>query len=668
MYRNTEFIQTLIRLTIGALTYAYISYGIDSGYFSVSHHALNVFTLVFFIFSFAILLSLYWEPVSMPRRYLALAADVTSTTVAAWFTGGINSVYVLVYLWIYIGYGTRYGKNFLLAAVAFTFVGYNTLLISKNAWSIFTLDAIAFLSLIIALPFYLYSLQKRLQFAVEEAEQANRAKSEFLSTMTHQIRTPIGGVVGMIDLLNKTGLTAQQKQYLQALNQSSNALQEIIEDVVDFSSIEQGNINFESKSFQPRTLLNSLMHSLATLAHEKNIELHYYIDESFPWHVYGDAQRFRQLLSNLVRHCIEHCHEKEVYLHAQAGAIGADGRQPVCIEISYIAHPQSQRIYTRDINTREDALALRIASQLTRLMAGSMDIQYPNSTGPTISLNFHWKPDELTAVKRPAQFDDRQILIYETDDTNRRILENYCAQMHIKTYITDGADNLIAHILWSKSRNAQLDAIIVCDRLSHNLTHELIHRIRHEAQCKAPILYATHITSIRHLESGLLQDVQTTVTKPVSLEQLSLSLEKLFFDKDIQGSASSQSAQRILLAEDSEINASIIYSHLADLGHNVDIATDGNTALYAMHQHHYDIVFMDIHMPNMDGIETTLRWRRLETRNPPLPIIAITAKATTEDKKKCMQAGMNSFLTKPVSAQQLNEALQTFTSSTQVKV
>jgi two-component system, sensor histidine kinase RpfC len=661
MSKNAEFIQSLIRLSIGLLTYIYISYGIDSGYFDVSHHALNVFTSAFAAISAVILLSLYWLPACKPRRYLALAFDVTSATLSAWFTGGINSVYVLVYLWIYIGYGSRYGKRFLLAAVAFTFIGYNVLLVSENAWTILTLDAIAFLLLIIALPFYLYSLQKRLQIAVEESEQANRAKSEFLSTMTHQIRTPIGGVVGMIDLLNKTNLSDQQKQYLQALNQSSNALQEIIEDVVDFSQIEAGNVSLENKSFQPRPLLNSLLHSLATLAHEKGIELQYYISETFPWNVQGDAQRLRQLLSNLIRYAIEHCYEKEVYLYAHAGQLGSDGRQPICIEISYILHHQAKRIYTRDISSQEDTMALRIASQLTRLMDGSFDIQYPNASGPTITLNFHWKPDELTTAKKPSMLENRQVLIYETDDTNRRILEDYCAQLHIKTHVTDGADNLIAHILWSKSKHTAFDAIIVCDRLSRVLTHELIHRIRNEAQCQVPILYATYITSISHLESGLLRDVQATVTKPVSLEQLSTSLNKVFLNEEVSQPVLEQSARRILLAEDSEINASIIYSHLTDLGHNVDIATDGNTALYAMHQHHYDIVFMDIHMPDMDGIETTQRWRKLETRQPPLPIIAITAKATIEDRAKCMQAGMNSFLTKPISAQQLSEAMATFT-------
>jgi CheY-like chemotaxis protein len=661
MHKNAEFIQSLIRFTIGLLTYVYISYGIDSGYFAVSHHALNVFTMIFTGISSVIMLSLYWLPVCLARRYFALAFDVTSATISAWFTGGINSVYVLIYLWIYIGYGSRYGKRFLLAAVAFTLIGYNVMLVSANAWSILTLDAIAFLLLIIALPFYLYSLQKRLQIAVEESEQANQAKSEFLSTMTHQIRTPIGGVVGMIDLLNKTNLSDQQKQYLQALNQSSNALQEIIEDVVDFSQIEAGNVSLENNSFQPRPLLNSLLHSLATLAHEKGIELQYYITESFPWNVHGDAQRLRQLLSNLIRYAIEHCYEKEVYLYAHAGPIGSGGRQPICIEISYILHSQAKRIFTRDISNQQDTMALRIASQLTRLMDGSFDIQYPNACSPTISLNFHWKPDELKTAKKPTVPDNRQVLIYETDDTSRRILEDYCSQLHIKCHLTDGADNLVAHILWSKSKQSSFDAIILCDRLNHSLTHELIHRIRNEAQCQTPVLYATYITSISHLESRLLSDVQATITKPVSLEQLSTSLNKLFQNEDISQPVLEQSSRRILLAEDSEINASIIYSHLTDLGHNVDIATDGNTALYAMHQHHYDIVFMDIHMPDMDGIETTQRWRKLETRHPPLPIIAITAKATIEDKAKCMRAGMNSFLTKPISAQQLSEAMATFT-------
>jgi len=160
--KNKEFIQSVIRLCIGLLTYLYISAGIDSGYFSVSHTTLNTFSIGFFCFSLLNLLSIFWAPSNTPRRYLALAFDIGSTTFSSFLTGGINSVYVLIYLWIYIGYGTRYGLRFLLVAVALTLIGYNILLLTEDAWHLLTLEAIAFLLLIIALPAYLYSMQKRL--------------------------------------------------------------------------------------------------------------------------------------------------------------------------------------------------------------------------------------------------------------------------------------------------------------------------------------------------------------------------------------------------------------------------------------------------------------------------------------------------------------------------
>lgn len=269
--KNPELIQSIIRLCIGALTYFYISAGIDSGYFNASHETLNIFTLVFFFFSFLNILSILWKPVSTPRRYIALAFDISSTTFSSYLTGGINSVYVLVYLWIYIGYGTRYGLRFLSAAVIFTLIGYNILLLTEDAWHLLTLEAIAFLLLIIALPAYLYSLQKRLIKTAEKAESNSLAKTEFISTMTHQIRTPIGGIVGMIDLLNKTDLSVQQKQYLQSLSQSSHSLQEIIEDIIDFSQIENGNIPLNQTSSNPRSLIDSLVHSLAPLAMKTNL-------------------------------------------------------------------------------------------------------------------------------------------------------------------------------------------------------------------------------------------------------------------------------------------------------------------------------------------------------------------------------------------------------------
>ena len=663
--KNTELIQSFIRITIGVLTYLYISSGIDNDHFDVKPETLNSFSLIFFSFSLIVLSSIYFIPESTSRRYSGLIFDITSTTVSAYLTGGINSVYILVYLWIYIGYGSRYGRPFLIASVILTVIGYNLLLFTEDAWNLLTLDAIAFLSLIIALPIYLYTLQKKLQIAVLDANQANKAKSEFLSNMTHQIRTPIGGIVGMIDLLNKTVLDRQQKQYLQALSQSSNSLQEIIEDVVDFPKIEQGSINIGQQELQPRTLINSLIHNLAPLAHEKKHELNYFISENFPYHVMGDAQRLRQLLSNLVRYAIDNNAENEIYIHAYTSGNTDDDKTQVCIDIHFSQHTKNEKLSIESTSDPESSLALRIGSQLTRLMNGSLDIKYDKNSNPIILLCFNWQFSPLTHPAPTHQLHNRRVLIFDPDSTSRHILGEYCQQMNIETFIADGHDNLIAHILWSQKKNKDFDAIILSDSLHLNNTQELIFRIRHDVNCQVPIVYSTYINNIALTEQSILHDIQATMIKPVAREVLEHTLKHMFTpdtqpDKII---ASTRSSYRLLLAEDSEINASIIYSHLTDLGHEVDIATDGNTALYAMHKHHYDLVLMDLNMPNMNGIEATQQWRKLEPESRHLPIVAITAKATSDDKDACINAGMDDFLTKPVTEQQLIEVLETHVKS-----
>lgn len=663
--KNSELIQGSIRASIGVLSYIYISSGISSGYFTADIQIFKYFAVVYFAYSLIILISLFVIPQSTIRRYIALALDISSTTFSSFLTGGINSVYVLVYLWIYIGYGTRYGKNFLLAAVILTVIGYNILIVSENAWTTLTLDTIAFLFLIIALPIYLHNMQKRMQSAVFEADLANKAKNEFLSNMTYQIRTPIGGVVGMIDLLNKTNLDTQQQQYLQALSQSSNSLQEIIEDIVDFSRIEKGKILFNQTEFDAGQLIDSLVNSLAPFAHEKDIEINSYINASLPTKIISDPQRLRQLLSNLIRYAIDNAVQGNVYLHAWKKEVNSQDHSNCCIEIQYQQAAGNSQIYLSDLAETNEALALRIGSQLTRLMGGTFDIKYGENGQTTLALRFNWKsefPD--TQIVTPHK--NKRALVFEPDDINRSIILNYCEQLGMETYTTNGRDNLIAHIIWGREKNKHFDLIILCETLRNNNAQDLIKRIRLEADSDAPILYATYIKFIGLTEPGIMNDVQATTTKPIARQSFSQNIDKLLTYEHAPSIANkSTKNSHILIAEDSEINASIIYNYLTDLGHNVDIATDGNTALYAMHKHHYDVVFMDVHMPNLDGIEATRQWRKLEKEQmsltTPLPIIAITAKATSEDKNQCIEAGMNGFLTKPVSAQQLADVLDIYT-------
>jgi len=657
--KNSEFIQSIIRLCIGALTFFYISAGIDSGYFNVSYETLNAFTIIFFSISIANILSIFWKTESTPRRYTALIFDIASTTFSSYLTGGINSVYVLVYLWIYIGYGTRYGLRFLGAAVALTLIGYNLLLLTEDAWHLLTLEAIAFLLLIIALPAYLYSLQKRLMLSADIANQANDAKTEFLSNMTHQIRTPIGGIVGMVNVLNKTKLDHQQRQYIQALSQSSHALQDIIDDVIDFSSIEKGNVSFNQSPTNPRLLIDSLIHSLAPLGYEKDLELTCYIDKSIPDEINLDSQRFRQLLSNLIRYAIEHSNQKDIYVSAYSSEPGSNNSVNSCIEIQFIQNLNIQHLTSNKIPETNDALPLRISYQLTRLMNGLFEINYSSKADIRFNLRFNWK--QLHSNIAPdSSFAGKRVLIFEPNENNKNILEKYCHQLGMDVYATTGHDNLIAHIIWSQQKNKPFDVLILGEDRKQRSCYKLVLRIRGEAHCNTPILYASYLQNIEQIEIEPSPSVEENIIKPISLNNLKKALHNILSEQPlaIESINSKHSNLNILVAEDNEVNASVIYSHLTDLGHNVDIATDGNTALYAMHKHPYDLVFMDLNMPNMDGLETTRQWRKLEKRHSHLPIIALTAKATEEDRKHCFKAGMDDFMAKPVQEEQLISVIQ----------
>jgi len=660
--KNPELIQSIIRLCFGVLSYLYMSTGINNGYFNISYETLNIFISIFIGFSVLNMLTIFIKPTCFPRRYLALGFDIASATFSSFLTGGINSVYVLVYLWIYIGYGTRYGLKFLSIAVVLTLIGYNILLLTENSWHLLTLEYFAFLLLIIALPAYLYSMQKRLINLADLANSNSIAKSNFLSTMTHQIRTPIGGIVGMIDLLNKTKLDIQQKQYLQSLSQSSHSLQVIIEDVVDFSHIEKGHVSINQVSSNPRILIDSLVHSLAPLGYEKELDLSCYIDQSFPNDVFIDAQRFRQLLSNLIRYAIEYSTLKGVYIHAYAGQINSSEHISTNIEIKFQQNTELALLHSNQIPDTNEAFPLRISYQLTRLMNGLFEIQYNKQNDICFNLHFNWQKNTASAEHHiPTQtMEGKRALIYDTDKTNLDILEKYCQQFGMEVYATSGRDNLIAHIIWSHEKNKPFDIIILGEDRKHKYCHDLVVRIRNEAKSIAPILYACYMHSMEQIEAESLHGIQASIIKPISLGILQSTISDLF-QQPLGDDEKSQSTQRplsILVAEDNEINASVVYSHLSNLEHNVDIATDGTTALYAMHKHHYDLVLMDINMPNMNGLEATRQWRRLESTKSHLPIIALTAKATSEDRELCINAGMDDFLSKPINENQLKEMLK----------
>jgi len=654
IFRNTEFIQSLIRMTIGALTYIYMSYGINSGYFQFPYETLNLITIIFFSFTGLTTLSIFLIPTSLLRRYISLSFDIASTTVAASLTGGINSAYVLVYLWIYIGYGTRYGKNFILTSVALTFIGYNYLIFSQDGWAILTLDAIAFLMLIIALPFYLYTLQKRLQLAYNEAAQANTAKSEFLTALTQQIRTPISGVVGMINLLNKTPLNNQQKQYIEALNQSSESLQEVIEDVADFTLIEQGQIKLRQKSINPRKIISSVAHSLAPMAYEKNMDLNCYINENFPQYVFSDTHRFRQLISNVLRDAIEQNEAKQIYLFANSGNVDKEGWIYVCIEI-HIQQSSDTRHGETTSSTGQHNLSLRLSSQLARLMNGKFDVKYSSDSMPSYHLTFRWRVDNINAPLDAIKFNGKRILIFDQTRQSRVNLERYAEQLDMEYYSASQSENFLAHLIWTRKKQQPFDMVLISDSLDQPAGKNIFLML-HEHMPDAPVIHATYQQLLEKFSANEFPGVTTTLMKPVLLNNLTETLKTLLLQSSDASVVTRMPKYRVLLVDNNEVHSDILHGQLTDMGHETDIATNGESALYTLSRHHYDIILLEVDLPDISGIEIARQWRQME-HDTCIPIIAITADNSEPHYEICIQAGMNDLLTKPINDDILTDTL-----------
>ncbi len=664
--KNPELIQSIIRICIGGLTYFYITTGIESEYFIATPDTIYYFSVFFFGSSLLNLLSIMLVPSNTPRRYLMLIFDIGVTTFASFLSGGLNSVYILVYLWIYIGYGSRYGINFLIVAVALTLVSYNVLLLTEDAWHLLTLEAVAFLLIITALPAYLYSMQKRLIKIADKADSSNIAKSEFLHTMSQQINSPMGGIVGMIDLLNKTDLDIQQKQYLQSLSQSSQSLQEIIEDIVDFSSLEKDDIPLTHAKTNPRLLIDSLVHSLAPQGYGEAHELIYYIEPSFPGEAYIDTQKLRQILSNLIRYAIQSSTKKSIYIHAYAGTKNADERLKVNIEIHFQQNTEVEHLYSNKIPDTNEAMPLRLSYQLTRLVNGFFEIQTNENNNIIFNLHFNWEKTNVSHHLDSHIHKNKRILIFDVDKINLNVLEKYCLQLEMEVYTTSGHDNLIAHILWSQEKNHHFDIIIISEDPKHKYYLDLVARIRNETLCEAPILYATYMQSIEQIECENLIGIQATILKPISLDILTNTIADLLitYNNDYKAPDNSRPTLKILIAEGSEGSANAIYGYITGLGHNVDIATDGNTALYAMHNYPYHIVFIDTHLPDINGIEVTRQWRLIEKNHHRMTIIALMSTATSIERDRCLKAGMDSFISKPINELQLKEAIDTHNNTT----
>ena len=529
--------------------------------------------------------------------------------------------------------------------------------------------------------------ESMLRRARDEADAANRAKSTFLANMSHEIRTPMNGVLGMTELLTETALTERQRRFVDAVRQSGESLLGIINDILDFSKIEAGKFTLEIGDCDVVTCIEEVTEILADSAHRKGLEFSHYIADDLPAWVRCDPTRLRQILTNLLSNAIKFTERGEVALRVEPVA-STGGSVTMRFEVrdtgigisladrNRLFRPFEQADGSTTRRFGGTGLGLAITEQLINMMDGDIGfdstvgkgstfwaiIPFPVAIGPTDTKT---SPGEILQNLR--------VMIVDDNATNREIVENYITTWGMTGATADGGADALEQLATAADRGAPFDTAILDIAMPHMDGLELAQRIRADHRTAAlPLIFLTS-TGMQIDEDELRIDgFWTTLPKPVR--------RSLLFDQLANAAGASLACgvveppsnvadniekpsfdAHVLLAEDNAVNQEVAREMLSVLGCRVDVAANGAAATAAFKQTPYDLVLMDCQMPKMDGFEATRTIRDLEAQSGTThrtPIIALTAHAMEGDHQRCLDSGMDDYLTKPFQPVQLHAALE----------
>ncbi|RMG58879.1 MAG: response regulator, partial [Deltaproteobacteria bacterium] len=673
---DSEAEQALIRIVIVFLAYLFIRhYAVQDGFVDKNEFISTTYILGYLFLSIILFIYIvfFTKDVSPYRRIAGIFGDIVGTALVMYLVGKEASPLFIIYLWVTLGNGFRFGRLYLFISAALSVVCFGSVTMKTGYWQEHPNIAMGLLLGLIAIPGYVSVLLKKLNDSLHRAEEASRAKSQFLASMSHEMRTPLNGILGTISLIWDTPLDREQKRHISLIEDSARALLRLIEDVLDIAKIESGRFLLDESEFDLYETVRNSISIVQPLAATKKLELYTRFSPRIPFLVKGDPAQLQKVLINLLGNAVKFTEKGHVCLTAD---LVEENEERIIVrfevEDTGIGIPPeiSDRIFEpftqadSSISRRYGGTGLgtTIAKNLVTLMGGEIGFQSEAGKGTTFWFTIPLKKQKEipSEVESGSHLKGMRVLVVSKVKPLSRDIYDHLATWGVRATVVENIAQALALLVTKSTGKDGFDIVLVVEKDLEIDPVEFSHAVKAEPSIRTvKLIIATGkenpADQRRFVECGYSSCIPLPLNKALLFNALHLVRSEDHEGKGVISIARKYAEKRkhrkpikILIAEDNETNREVIEKILRNSGYEPYVVPDGHSALDMLEKEKFHLAIFDVRMPELSGIDA-VKIVRSHKSYPQIPIIALTADATVETKRLCEEAGFDSFLTKPIS-------------------